>query len=96
MALGILSTAILDERPEHRPPIYARCGRSGSGFAGSPKAEAFTEECGIAKAAIKNSTEYPGIDILYNPTPNHLHVPLSMQAIEHGKHVRKSHCVNHR
>ena len=29
----------------------------------------------------------PHIDIIYNPTPNHLHVPLSIQAMEHGKHV---------
>lgn len=29
----------------------------------------------------------PHIDIIYNPTPNHLHVPLSIQAMEQGKHV---------
>src|SRR4051794_26520082 len=29
----------------------------------------------------------PGIDAIYNPLPNHLHVPLSIQAAEAGKHV---------
>jgi predicted dehydrogenase len=27
------------------------------------------------------------IDVIYNPLPNHLHVPWSIRAIEHGKHV---------
>ena len=53
------------------------------------KAEVFAEECGITEAygSYQELLEHPDIDILYNPTPNHLHVPLSMQAIEHGKHV---------
>ena len=29
----------------------------------------------------------PEIDAVYNPLPNHLHVPLSVQAMEAGKHV---------
>ena len=29
----------------------------------------------------------PGIDAVYNPLPNHLHVPVSIQAAEAGKHV---------
>ena len=29
----------------------------------------------------------PEIDVIYNPLPNHLHVPLSIQALEAGKHV---------
>ncbi|WP_342361092.1 Gfo/Idh/MocA family oxidoreductase [Terrarubrum flagellatum] len=29
----------------------------------------------------------PGIEIVYNPLPNHLHVPLTMQAAAAGKHV---------
>ena len=29
----------------------------------------------------------PDIDAVYNPLPNHLHVPLSIQSAEAGKHV---------
>src|SRR5262249_52171086 len=29
----------------------------------------------------------PEVDAIYNPLPNHMHVPLSVQAIEAGKHV---------
>ena len=29
----------------------------------------------------------PEIDVIYNPLPNHLHVPWSMKAAEAGKHV---------
>jgi hypothetical protein len=29
----------------------------------------------------------PEIDVIYNPLPNHLHVPLSIAALEAGKHV---------
>lgn len=29
----------------------------------------------------------PSIDVIYNPLPNHLHVPLSIAALEAGKHV---------
>ena len=52
-------------------------------------AEVFAQECGIPRAygSYQELLEQPDIDILYNPTPNHLHVPLSIQALEHGKHV---------
>ena len=29
----------------------------------------------------------PNIEAIYNPTPNHLHVPLTLQAVAAGKHV---------
>lgn len=53
------------------------------------KAEAFASECGIAEAygSYQELMEHPDIDILYNPTPNYLHVSLSIKALEYGKHV---------
>ena len=53
------------------------------------KAEIFAGECGIAEAygSYQELLEHPDIDILYNPTPNHLHVSLGIKALEHGKHV---------
>mgnify|MGYP001368302875 FL=1 len=52
-------------------------------------AEVFAQECGIPQAygSHQELLEQPDIDILYNPTPNHLHVPLSIKALKHGKHV---------
>lgn len=31
--------------------------------------------------------QHPDIDAIYNPLPNHLHVPFSLKAIQAGKHV---------
>ena len=36
---------------------------------------------------MKSCWPIPNIDAVYNPLPNHLHVPLSIQALQAGKHV---------
>jgi predicted dehydrogenase len=53
------------------------------------KAQAAATRLGIPKAfgsyeALLADTD---IDAVYNPLPNHLHVPWSIKAAEHGKHV---------
>jgi predicted dehydrogenase len=53
------------------------------------KARQAAEQFGIQRyyGAYEAMLEDPDIDAVYNPLPNHLHVPLSQKAIEAGKHV---------
>ncbi len=52
-------------------------------------AQAAAERLGIPKAygSYEALLADPEIDAIYNPLPNHLHVPWSVKAIEAGKHV---------
>ena len=53
------------------------------------KADAAAAKAGIPKAygSYEEMLADPEIDAVYNPLPNHLHVPLSTRAAEAGKHV---------
>ncbi|MEO5805943.1 Gfo/Idh/MocA family oxidoreductase [Devosia sp.] len=53
------------------------------------KAQAAAAELGIAKAygSYEELFADPDIDAIYNPLPNHLHVPMSLAAAKAGKHV---------
>jgi len=53
------------------------------------RAEAAAKTLGIAKAyeTYEALLQDPDIEAVYNPLPNHLHVPLSIAAAEAGKHV---------
>lgn len=53
------------------------------------RAEAEAQKLGIAKAygSYEELLADPEIDAIYNPLPNELHVPWSIQALEAGKHV---------
>jgi predicted dehydrogenase len=53
------------------------------------RARAAADRLGIPKAygSYEELLADPGIDAIYNPLPNHLHVPWSLRALEAGKHV---------
>ena len=53
------------------------------------RAEAACKRLGIGKAygSYEELLADPSIEAVYNPTPNHLHVPLTLQAVAAGKHV---------
>jgi predicted dehydrogenase len=55
------------------------------------KAEAALRQLGIANGRAYGSYEEliadPSIDAIYNPLPNHLHVPVTLAAAKAGKHV---------
>ncbi len=53
------------------------------------KAQAAAKRFGVAKAygSYEELLADPGVDVIYNPMPNHLHVPWSIKALEAGKHV---------
>jgi predicted dehydrogenase len=54
-----------------------------------PAAKAAAAELGIPKAyaSYEELLADPQIEAVYNPLPNHLHVPLTLQAARAGKHV---------
>ncbi len=54
-----------------------------------PAARKAADELGIPKAygSYEALLEDPEIEAVYNPLPNHLHVPLTLQAAAAGKHV---------
>jgi predicted dehydrogenase len=53
------------------------------------RAKTAAEQLGIQKAygSYEELLKDPSIDAIYNPLPNHLHVPWSVKAAEAGKHV---------
>ncbi len=87
---GVLSTAKIGREKvipamQHSPTgtIQALASRDLA------RAKVVTEQLEIPKAygSYEELLADPEIDAIYNPLPNHLHVPLTIQAARAGKHV---------
>ncbi|MFN2272606.1 MAG: Gfo/Idh/MocA family protein, partial [Anaerolineae bacterium] len=87
---GILSTAKIGAA-QVIPAMQAghRCEIVAIGSRSLEKAQAAARVLNIAKAygSYEELLADPQIDAIYNPLPNHLHVPWSIKALEAGKHV---------
>lgn len=87
---GVLSTAKIGRtkiipaiQSSDHGQVDAICSRDNA------TAQRVAEELGIARAYSSYDAllQDPDIDAIYNPLPNHLHVPWSLKALEAGKHV---------
>jgi predicted dehydrogenase len=87
---GVLSTARIGVQKVI--PAMQQCSHGEIVAIASRKlaaAQQAASKLGIAKAygTYEELLADDDIDAVYNPTPNHLHVPLSIKALETGKHV---------
>jgi predicted dehydrogenase len=87
---GILSTAYIGVEkviPAMQQGEY--CQTTAIASRSLDRAKAAAEQLGIPKAygSYEELLADPQVDAVYNPLPNHLHVPWSIKAIEAGKHV---------
>lgn len=87
---GILSTATI-AREHVIPGMQASeyCDLAAVASRDLAKAQEFAKEFSIPKAyrSYEELLADPEIQAIYNPLPNHLHVPWSIKAAEAGKHV---------
>ena len=87
---GVLGAARIAVR--HVIPAIQTCGHGrveaiASRDLATAQQVAAQFEIGRAYGSYEALVEDPGIDAVYIPLPNHLHVPWSLRAIEAGKHV---------
>ena len=87
---GVLSTAkIGTEQVIPAMQLGKYCKIAAIASRDLDKAQAAARQLGIPKAygSYEELLADPDIDAIYNPLPNHLHVPWSIRALNAGKHV---------
>ncbi len=87
---GIISTAKIGvEKVIPAMQQYDSCDIVAISSRGLNTAQSVAQHLNIPKAygSYDEMLADPEIDAVYNPLPNHLHVPLSIKALEAGKHV---------
>jgi predicted dehydrogenase len=87
---GVVSTALIGMEKVNPAMLKAK-GVEFRGIASRDlkKAEAAAKQLGIPKAYGSYAEMFadPEIEAVYNPLPNHLHVPVTIEALKAGKHV---------
>ena len=85
--LGVARIATEKVIPAMRAGAHGRIDAIASRDAA--RAAAAAAELGIPRGhgSYEALLDDPGIDAIYNPLPNHLHVPWTIRAMEAGKHV---------
>jgi predicted dehydrogenase len=87
---GVLSTAKIGlEKVIPAMQAGALCDMVGIASRDLTKAKSAAERLGLPRAygSYEELLADPDIEAIYNPLPNHLHVPWSIKALEAGKHV---------
>ena len=87
---GVISTAKIGiQKVVPAMQRSARCRIIAIGSRDLTRARAAAEALGIARAygSYAELLRDPEIEAVYNPLPNHLHVPVSIEAAAAGKHV---------
>ncbi len=87
---GVLGTSLF--AVEHMIPALQQCeSLTVAGIASRDRAaaERIGEQFGIARryGSYDEMLADPAIDVVFNPLPNHLHVPWTIKAAQAGKHV---------
>lgn len=90
LRFGVLGAAKI-AREKVIPPLMRseRCEVVALGSRDAVRAAEVAGQLGIARSygSYEDLLADPDIDAIYNPLPNHLHVPWSIKAAEAGKHV---------
>ena len=90
LRFGVLGAAKI-AREKVIPPLMrsARCEAVALASRDAARAAEVAGKLGIAKSygSYEELLADPNVDAIYNPLPNHLHVPWTIKAAEAGKHV---------